>query len=154
MEDLDSFNEKNRKKVDKTKAKKRKEDLEGFNETHRKEEAKHKAKKKDEDPKKFKEEQNKWKSKQRLDAESTYRKEVRLAAIFPCVCCHTLNFRQQVVEFTEKQAESIKEKAFAAHQKHEVIITGCNFFLEYLTKTFHEIFYIEVVQHGNISHFF
>ena len=64
-----------------------------------------------------------WKAKERSKADYTYLKEVRLAAIFPCVCCHTLNFRQQVVEFTLKQAESIKEKAFAAHKKREVIIT-------------------------------
>ena len=145
-EDLEGFKEKDRNGAANYKAKRKKEDLEGFKEKDRNGAAKHKAKKKDEDPQKFKQEQNKWNAKQRLDAENTYLKEVRLAAIFPCVCCHTLNFRQQVVEFTLKQAESIKEKAFAAHQKREVIITTSpEKSLEYLTATFHEIFYMDVI---------
>ena len=123
LEDLEGFKEKDRNGAANYKAKRRKEDLEGFKENHRKQEAKHKAKKKDEDPEKFKQEQNKWNAKQRLNAENTYLKEVRWAAIFPCVCCHTLNFRQQVVEFTGKQAESIQEKAFAVYQRQEVIKT-------------------------------
>ena len=79
-------------------------------------------KKKEEDSAKLKKDQRMWKAEQRRKADYTYLTEVRLAAIFPCVCCHTLNFRQQVVEFTPKQAESIKEKAFAAYQKRKVII--------------------------------
>ena len=75
---------------------------------------------KKENPAKLKDDQNKWKAKERSNAENTYLNEVRLAAIFPCVCCHTLNFRQQVVEFSQKQANSIKEKALAVYQKQKV----------------------------------
>ena len=78
---------------------------------------------KKENPAKLKDDQNKWKAKERSNAENSYLNEVRLAAIFPCVCCHTLNFRQQVVEFSQKQATTIKEKALAVYQKQKVQIT-------------------------------
>ena len=92
-------------------------------ETHRRQEATRKSRRRKEDSEKFKEEQNKHKAKERSDANNTYLNEVRLAAIFPCVCCHTLNFRQQVVEFSQKQEDSIKEKALAVYQKQKVQIT-------------------------------
>ena len=142
---MGGFLESNRESVAKYKAKKKMDDLEGFMETHRREEAKYEAKSKEEDlegftrknkekvgkcrekmreenPDKLKDDQNKWKAKERSNAENSYLNEVRLAAIFPCVCCHTLNFRQQVVEFSQKQANSIKEKAFAVFQKQKVQI--------------------------------
>ena len=96
------------------------EDKEGFKKKNREDVAKCRENMREENTDKLKEDQNKWKAKERSNAENTYLNEVRLAAIFPCVCCHTLNFRQQVVEFSQKQAHSIKEKALAAYQKQKV----------------------------------
>ena len=127
--------------------------MEGFNEKNREKVGRSRAKKKEENPAKLKKDQKMWKEKQRKKADYTYLNEVRLAAIFPCVCCHTLNFRQQVVEFTLKRAKSIKEKALAAHEKRQVIVTTdskksskyltvifCEIFYKFLTKLYHEIF--------------
>ena len=144
-EDFDGFNEVNREKVAKCKAKKKMDDLDGFMETQRMDQANRKSGRRMEDkegfletqrrqkatsretlkkenPAKLKDDQNKWKAKERSNAENTYLNEVRLAAVFPCVCCHTLNFRQQVVEFSQKQAETIKEKAFKVFQNQKVQI--------------------------------
>ena len=96
------------------------EDKQGFLETQRRQKATSRETVKKENPAKLKDDQNKWKAKERSNAENTYLNEVRLAAIFPCVCCHTLNFRQQVVEFSQKQADSIKEKALVVYQKQKV----------------------------------
>ena len=142
-EDLEGFNKKISERVAKCKAKKMMEDKEGFMETQRKQEATRKSRRMDEDRAGFMETQRKQQAsrksrrmdedregfnekhreevaKYRGNAENTYLNEVRLAAIFPCVCCHTLNFRQQVVEFSQKQATTIKEKALAVYQKQKV----------------------------------
>ena len=143
MEDQEGFNKNNRENVAKSQANIKKVDLEGFNENNKERVGRFRAKKMEEDPAELKREQQMWKAKQRINTGNTYLKEVRLAAIFPCVCCHTLNFRQQVVEFSQKQAELIKEKAFAAHQKREVIVTtSSKKSSKYLTVNFHEIFYM------------
>ena len=104
------------------KSRRMEEDKQGFLETHRRQMATSRETLKKENPAKLKDDQNKWKAKERSNAENTYLNEVRLAAIFPCVCCHTLNFRQQVVEFSQKQATTIKEKALAVFQKQKVQI--------------------------------
>ena len=115
------------------------EDKEGFLETQRKQQATRKSRKKNEDREGFNEKNREDVAKCRGNAENTYLNEVRLAAIFPCVCCHTLNFRQQVVEFSQKQANSIKEKALAAYQKQKVQINiSQTDFMRYLK--YHESF--------------
>ena len=96
------------------------EDKDGFMETQRKQQATRKSRRMEEDKEGFKEKNREDVAKCRANAENTYLNEVRLAAIFPCVCCHTLNFRQQVVEFSQKQATTIKEKALAVYQKQKV----------------------------------
>ena len=120
MEDKDGFMETHREEEAIRKSRKRAEDKQGFLETQRRQKATSRETVKKENPAKLKEDQNKWKAKERSNAENSYLNEVRLAAIFPCVCCHTLNFRQQVVEFSQKQADSIKEKALAVYQKQKV----------------------------------
>ena len=117
---MDGFNESNRETVAKSKAKRKMNDLEGFMETHRRQEATRKSRRMEEDKEGFNEKNREDVAKCRGNAENTYLNEVRLAAIFPCVCCHTLNFRQQVVEFSQKQANSIKEKALSVYQKQKV----------------------------------
>ena len=119
-EDLDGFNESNRESVAKCKAKKKMVDKEGFKEKNREDVAKCRENMREKNPVKFKNDEKKRKAQQRCDTTNTYLNEVRLAAIFPCVSCHTLNFRQQVVEFSQKQADSIKEKALSVYQKQKV----------------------------------
>ena len=120
MEDKDGFMETHREEEAIRKSRRLEEDKEGFKKKNREDVAKCRGNMREENPGKMKEDQNKWKAKERNNAENTYLNEVRLAAIFPCVCCHTLNFRQQVVEFSQKQATTIKEKAFAVFQKQKV----------------------------------
>ena len=120
MEDKDGFMETHRREEAKYEAKSKEEDLEGFTRKNKEKVGKCRGKMREENPDKLKDDQNKWKAKERSNAENSYLNEVRLAAIFPCVCCHTLNFRQQVVEFSQKQANSIKEKALAVYQKQKV----------------------------------
>ena len=120
MNDLEGFMEAHRRDEANRKSRRMKEDKEGFMKTHRMQEATRRETLKKENPAKLKDDQNKWKAKERSNAENSYLNEVRLAAIFPCVCCHTLNFRQQVVEFSQKQATTIKEKALAVYQKQKV----------------------------------
>ena len=128
-----------RRQQAKRKTKRMMEDKEGFMETRRKEEANRKSRKRDEDKEGFKEKNREGVAKCRGNAENTYLNEVRLAAIFPCVCCHTLNFRKQVVEFSQKQAASIKEKALAAYQKQKVQMNiSLTDFMRYLK--YHESF--------------
>ena len=122
MDDLEGFLEPRRRKEANRKSRRMEQDKEGFNKKNREDVAKCRGNMREENPDKLKEDQNKWKAKERSNAENSYLNEVRLAAIFPCVCCHTLNFRQQVVEFSQKQADSIKEKAFAVFQKQKVQI--------------------------------
>ena len=144
MEDKEGFMETHRREEAKYEAKSKDEDLEGFTRKNKEKVGKCRGKMREENPDKLKDDQNKWKGKERSNAENSYLNEVRLAAIFPCVCCHTLNFRQQVVEFSQKQANSIKEKAFAAYQKQKVQInisrTDFMRYLKYLMKSVREIF--------------
>ena len=121
-EDRDGFMETQRRDQANRKSRRMMEDRDGFMETHRRQEATRKSRRMEEDKEGFNKKHREEVAKYRGNAENTYLNEVRLAAIFPCVCCHTLNFRQQVVEFSQKQATTIKEKALAVYEKQKVQI--------------------------------
>ena len=48
-----------------------------------------------------------------------YKKENLLGPVFPCACCHTYKFREQVVELTTKQAAKIEKCAKEAFLKEQ-----------------------------------
>ena len=142
--------ETHRKQEATRKSRRMEEDKEGFMKTQRKDQANRKARRMKEDKEGFNEKHREEVAKYRGNAENTYLNEVRLAAIFPCVCCHTLNFRQQVVEFSQKQADSIQEKALAVYQKQKVKFNiSRTDFMRYLK--YHKHFMICLISHENIS---
>ena len=86
-------------------------------------------KRKEEDIEKLKKDQRKWTRNKRSntsdwleEAIKQFNNETMYGPIFPCVCCHTLNFRDQVVELTPKVMRNIRKKA-----KEAALKKGLNF---------------------------
>ena len=60
----------------------------------------------------------KYKKKQRTSQEAAARRfhqETLYGPVFECVCCRTLNFKHNVVEFNKKNRVQIRKKAKDAH---------------------------------------
>ena len=86
-----------------------------------------------EDNKRWKRQQ-KMKSKTREAAYKRFREETGYGPMFECVCCRTMCFRSQVVEYTEKVKRNILEKAAKACKGDQTIdegflkqMEGCSF---------------------------
>ena len=63
-----------------------------------------------------------------------YKKEVKLGPAFPCACCHTYKFRDQVVKLTDKQIAHIEKCAYEAFLKEKAAKQGAGKQRNQLTK--------------------
>jgi hypothetical protein len=110
--------EEQRKYVDGQKEK----DAEGFSSKQKEKQRKYIKAKRQLEPEKLKSDQKKWnekraeKNKGMEDGVKKFQEEMKYGAIFPCVCCHKLYNRNQVVEF---DPDKIEKKAREAHAKEQ-----------------------------------
>ena len=119
-EDLEGVREDQRERKSRHLANKRQEDLEGVREDQREWKSRHLARRRKEDQDRVKGDQREWVKKFRSKDEDRFNSAMKFGPIFPCSCCHTLCFRDQVVEFSTKVQQKIREKAEEAHQRSQV----------------------------------
>ena len=62
----------------------------------------------------------------RGNGERKFKEDGKYGHIFPCVCCHTLKHRDQVVELNQQQEDKIDGKAREIHQTLQVEISHKN----------------------------
>ena len=128
-EDHEGLKEQQREGQERSRKKRREEDHEGLKEQQREEQERSRNKRREEDHKGLKEQQKMHKQTERSNNEKRFFEETKYSCDFPCVCCHGLLFKDQVVEFSEKVKERIRRKAEEAHSKAQVII--CYFCCSY-----------------------
>ena len=110
----------------------KKRDAEKFAEGRRKEQERHRACKMLKNPELYAEREKEQKAKQRqkekedpwANACKKFTKENQLGPVFPCACCHTYKFREQVVELSPKQAAKIEKCAYEAFMKEQAAKKG------------------------------
>ena len=90
----------------------------------RQKKAKDRTKRKADDHEALKKDQRVQKAtyRKRNTKEKAFKEETKTSCVFPCVCCHSRLFRENVVQFNENVKENIRKKAEAAHSKAQVII--------------------------------
>ena len=108
----------------KERTKRKADDHEALKTDQRDHVAKHRTKRKADDHEALKKDQRVQKAKyrKRNTKEKAFKEETKTSCVFPCVCCHSRLFRENVVQFNENVKENIRKKAEAAHSKAQVII--------------------------------
>ena len=122
--DEKGFNTKNKKAVQACQKKQKEVDEERFKQQHNKAEQARKKRLKEADEegfniknKKFVQACQKKQKGSQAAAVKKFYQETCYGPVFECVCCRTLNFKHNVVEFNKKNRVQIRKKAKEAHTR-------------------------------------
>ena len=122
--DAEGFASKHKEEQSKYRDVQKEKDAKGFASKHTEEQRKYVKAKRQLEPEKLKSDQKKWdekraeKNKGMEAGVKKFEEEMMYGAIFPCVCCHMLKHKNQVVEF---DPDKIERKAREAHKQKQNI---------------------------------